>query len=224
MVIYWSPSTQENNRGVGSYGTEEQRMNELCSKVMYYVNQGGGNFTQYRNNQAWDLKTVVNDSNSKVVDLHIALHSNAGGGKGTECYYYYKTAQDGKRLATILYNQVAPKTISSDRGVMPDNKLYSNGLYETRETNAPAALIEIMFHDNIVDVNDYLAKIDEIALAIAQVPYIFYDIPYKMATSEKNKAIAKLRKVSQYSDKVWVPEFEILEKKGLNIWGLINIL
>lgn len=223
MIIYWSPSTQQDNKGVGKYGSEEIRMNELCSKVMYYVNQGGGNFTQYRNNPAWNLETVVKDSNSKLANLHIALHTNAGGGKGTECYYYYKTGIEGKKLATILYNQVAPLTISNDRGVLPDNKLYTNGLYETRETNAPAALIEIMFHDNTVDVNDYLSKIDKIAYAIAQVPYLFYNIPYKTTSSEKDQAIAKLRKVSNYYN-TWVSEFETLEKKGLNIWGLINQL
>ena len=45
--IYLSPSTQENNVGAGSYGTEEQRMNQImdlsktsCGATTSYTGTG----------------------------------------------------------------------------------------------------------------------------------------------------------------------------------------
>jgi hypothetical protein len=98
----------------------------------------------------------------------------------TECYYsnYPVYSQNGHRLAQLIYDAVAPLTTSSDRGVKADTTLYTKGLAETRDTTAKACLIEIMFHDNITDVNDYLGKVDQIAEAIAKAIYNYFGITY----------------------------------------------
>jgi N-acetylmuramoyl-L-alanine amidase len=223
-IVYLSGSTQNDNIGVADYGTEALRMQQLADRVKFWIQQGQGDFIVYRNNANMGLAGTVNDSNSKHADVHVALHSNAGGnGKGTESYYY-NDSNEGKRLSTLLYNNVAPITSSPDRGIMSDRVLYSSGLYELRETVAVAALIEIMFHDNVVDVVDYLSKVEQIAKALAKAIYSYFNYPFYEGNSEKDQAIAKLVKVSSYANSVWIPEFTKLADRGLNIWGLINLL
>jgi N-acetylmuramoyl-L-alanine amidase len=227
-IIYISGSTQHNNVGVGPYGTEEERMQFLADRVKQYLLAGKADIVVHRNNGNMSLDETIHDSNNKHADAHVALHTNSGGGRGTECYYYYKTDTstnlNGKRLATLVYNAVTPLTVAYDRGCKPDNSLYSNGLYETRETNAKSCLIEIMFHDNLADVTDYLGKVDTIAQAIAWAIYDYFGLVYSRVASEREEAIRKLRSASNYADSVWIKEFTVLEGKGLNIWGLVNQL
>jgi N-acetylmuramoyl-L-alanine amidase len=199
--LYISGSTQENNVGVGEYGTEEYRMQILSDKVKWYIAQGKGDIQVFRNNGNMSLQNIINDSNAKNPDYHLALHSNAGvGGKGTECYYHYATQRDGKAWATAIYNEVAPLTVSSDRGVKADNTLYSMGLAELRETTAVACLIEIMFHDNITDVNDYLAKVDVIAKSIAVAIYKYFDMAYLDSIPVPIENKTEKEKVIEYVD------------------------
>lgn len=222
--IYLSGSTQENNVGVGPYGTEELRMQHLADRIKDYLQKGGGDVLILRNNGLMSLNQIVSDSNSKSPNVHIALHSNSGGGKGTEIYYsnYPLYSSDSKKLAELIYNAVAPLTISSDRGVKADTDLFSNGLMETRDTTAIACLIEIMFHDNYTDVVDYLAKIEMIAKAIAKAIYSYFRMQYRdsINETERESTIKMIKQVSQWSD-IYIREFDILQARGINVWGLI---
>lgn len=137
--IYLSPSTQENNVGAGSYGTEERRMNEIMDII---ENQLRGKYILYRNRPEMSLQQVVADSNAKNPDLHFALHSNAGGGLGAECWICAKGGQ-AEKFANLLYKKVGALTPTADRGVK-----VSTSLYEVNKTKAPAAILEIDFHDN----------------------------------------------------------------------------
>lgn len=137
--IYLSPSTQENNVGAGSYGTEERRMNEIMDLI---ENQLRGKYILYRNRPEMNLQQVVADSNAKSPDLHFALHSNAGGSLGTECWICAKGGQ-AEKFANLLYKKVGALTPTKDRGVK-----VSNSLYEVNKTRAPAVILEIDFHDN----------------------------------------------------------------------------
>lgn len=177
--VYLSASTQHDNVGVGNYGTEADRMRQLAECVNKHIKQGQGDITVFKNSNTATLESSVNESNNLNSNIHIALHSNASGGQGTEVYYW-DNDQNSKRLATCLYNNVAPLLKGVDRGIKSDHTLYDNGLYELRETNAVACLIEIMFHDNISDVNDYLSKIDAVGLAIAKAIYNYYNLNYNV--------------------------------------------
>ncbi len=227
--VYLSGSTQENNRGVGTYGTEAQQMQALAEKVKAYIYQGKGDITVFRNNGGWTLQQSINDSNSKSPDIHLAIHSNAGGGRGTEVYYWHGANNaESKRLAELVYCAVAPLTVANDRGVMPDSVLYDSGLAELRETTAVASLIEIMFHDNINDVNDYLGKVDIIAKTIALSIYKYFGINYyveppKPTGTERERAVKKIIAVSEWAN-VYIEEFDKLQSKGINVYGLINKL
>ena len=136
--IYLSPSTQENNVGAGSYGTEEQRMNEIMDLI---ENQLRGHYILYRNRPEMTLQQVVADSNAKNPDLHFALHSNAGGGSGAECWICAKGGQ-AEEFANRLYEELSALTPGKDRGVK-----VSTSLYEVNKTKAPAVILEVEFHD-----------------------------------------------------------------------------
>lgn len=158
--VYLSPSTQVWNIGVGEYGNESRRMNEITDRLVPLLESWG--FIVYRNRPDMSLAQVVADSNSKNVDAHIAIHSNAGGGQGTECWVY-KLGYDAEKLAKCIYNELAPLSPGADRGIK-ENPNY----YETRETKAPAVIVEIGFHDNPADAQWIMNCKDDIALAIAK--------------------------------------------------------
>lgn len=221
--VYLSGSTQYDNQGINNYGTEADRMQYLADRVKDYIGKGQGGITVFRNQGGMGLQGSINDSNSKRPDIHIALHTNAGGSRGTESYYWGGSNNTASvRLTRLVYDRVAPLTVANDRGVKSDHTLYSSGLAELRETSAVATLIEIMYHDNAADVADYLGKIEQIAQAIAYSVYDYFGIQYKQPQgNEKDEAIKKLRAVSNYADSIWIPAFNKLEAEGKNIWGLI---
>lgn len=158
--IYLSPSTQEKNIGYGNYGSEEMVMNQITDSVQAILERHG--LVIYRNRPEWDLKKVVAESNSKKPDIHFAIHSNAGGGRGCEIYAYAPGGK-GEKLARAVYTGLEPLTPTADRGVK-----FNPNLYELRMTTAPAALVEVAFHDNPEDAVWNIRNIEPIGNGIAQ--------------------------------------------------------
>ena len=180
--IYLSASTQEGNKGVGSYGTEEQQMFILRDLTEQLIKEGNHkkDFTIEKNDsKTSDLAAIVNESNKFGSDTHWAFHTNAGGGRGCEVYYsYLNTNGLGKKAADLWYKEISPITPTSDRGVKKDNTVYSTGFYELRATTAITILCEFIFHDNLDDVNFYLANINKFALGTAKAIYKYYGYTY----------------------------------------------
>jgi N-acetylmuramoyl-L-alanine amidase len=221
--LYISGSTQEKNIGVPPYGSEEQQMQEFADALYVCIEKGKGPFKLFRNTGSMSLEETVKDSNNKGADYHLALHSNAGGGKGTECYYWYKTLPEGKKWAECIYNAIAPLTVSSDRGCMPDNALYPNGLYETRETIAWACLVEICFHDYKPDVDDFLANKNKLVKNLALAIYKYFGFTYQENTSSPKNWEQILWEVSPWAD-VYKTDMQKLNKPDHNWAGLIEKL
>jgi len=206
-TVYLSPSTQENNIGVGCYGTEEKVMNEVCNVVEKILKKH--KVTTYRNKPTMTLKQVVADSNSKKPGIHVALHSNAYNKVSRGCEVFcWKSGVEGEKLAKLLYKYVAAITPSADRGVKYAYNFYGPGkhIYEVANTTAPASLIEIAFHDNIQDVTWILANIEKIGIAIAKAILEYLGVKYETGIlyrvmagsfSEKNNAEAQVQKLKK---------------------------
>lgn len=188
--IYLSPSTQEKNIGVGNYGSEEKRMNEVTNVVERILIEHG--VKVYRNRPDWDLKEVVKDSNLRKPDLHFAIHSNAGGGRGAEIFAY-STKSEGAKAANIIYDEFEKITQIKGRGVKINSKFY-----ELRATNAPAALIEVAFHDNLEDANWIINNIEKIGTSLAKGVLKYFNVPYK---EEKVSTIIYRVMVGSFSKK-----------------------
>lgn len=175
--VYLSPSTQEYNQGYGGYGTEEQRMNEVADVTQQALERHG--LTVCRNRPEWKLPQVVADSNAKRPNVHLAIHSNAGGGRGCEVYCH-RFGGDGEKLARAVYEELSPLTPTVDRGVKEGYNFFGPGvhMYELAETNAPAALVEIAFHDNPDDAQWLISHIEEIGAALAKGILKYFNLPY----------------------------------------------
>jgi len=183
--IYLSPSTQEKNIGKGNYKSEEYRMNQVCDITEKELKRHG--VTVYRNKPTMTLREVVKDSNKKRPDIHFALHSNAGGGgRGMEIFCH-KFGGEGEKLARAVYSKVEPLTPTPDRGVKKGHNFYGTGksMYELAYTTAPAALIEIAFHDSVPDAAWIVANIETIGIAIAKGILSYFGITYKAPVNPK---------------------------------------
>lgn len=183
--IYISPSTQEKNIGAGAYGTEEKQMNLIADTVVQLLQLN--HFEVYRNSPSMTLQQAVADSNSKGVEAHFAIHSNAGGGRGCEVFY---TSPKGQKLASAVYKYIETLTPTTDRGVRKHEKLY-----ELNHTKAVAALIEVAFHDNPDDAAFIMSNIQAIAEGIVHGICDYFNVEFKKPQPVKPEASGKLYKV-----------------------------
>lgn len=122
-------------------------MNKIADALMSLLDNDG-RFEIRRNTIDMDVSEMAKDSNHFKADIHVAIHSNAGGGEGTEVYAFGPETKS-ERLAQALYRQVAPFSPGADRGVKYNPALLEVG----NRVNATSALIEVGFHDNALDQN-----------------------------------------------------------------------
>ncbi len=159
MKIYVSPSSQTANVGVGTYGTEADRMQALSDLLVPLLEDEG--HTVYGGDNSLTLNQRIAASNNANVDLHIGLHSNAGGGSGPETWYY-TSSTNGKKLAQkILTELKAISGAATGRTIEP-----STSFIELSQTSAVATIVEVAFHDNQTDVDWMLSHWSDIAQAI----------------------------------------------------------
>lgn len=92
-----------------------------------------------------NLANIVAKCNKHTVDLDISIHLNAGGGTGTEVWYYTGSST-GKSKAAAVSKKVADALGLRDRGAKA-----SSGLYVLKHTVAPAILVECCFVDSKTD-------------------------------------------------------------------------
>lgn len=191
--VYLSPSTQESNMGTGDYGTEEGRMNQVADVTERVLKEHG--ITVYRNKPEMTLSQVVADSNSRKPDIHFAIHSNAGGGRGCEVYCH-KFGGNGEKLAKAVYSELSPLTPTGDRGVHEGYNFYGPGkhMYELAYTNSPAALVETAFHDNQSDAQWIINNLEDIGIALAKGVLDYFGIQY-VPTTQKPETNAKCYRV-----------------------------
>lgn len=160
MKIYISPSSQTANVGVGNYGTEADRMQQLSDLVVPLLEDMG--HTVYGGSNSLTLSQRITASNNADVDYHVALHSNAGGGSGPETWYY-STSTSGKALGAAILKRLKAISGASTARTNKGSTSYA----ELNNTSAPAVIVEVAFHDNSTDVTWMLNHWDDIAEAIA---------------------------------------------------------
>ncbi len=149
--VYVSPSTQDHNLGVGGYGTEEQEMNRIADFVCAGLTRHG--ISWRRNNPSMDLTQIGSDSNAYHPDIHVAIHSNAGGGQGTEAWAY-GPGTNAERLAKAIYPYVSALSPGADRGIKFKNTFYETG----NSIQATSCIVEVGFHDNATDAADIQSR------------------------------------------------------------------
>ena len=159
IKLYINPSVQYNNAYAANLGNEGERMNEI-SNILEKMFVEHTNIDVYSNNDfpGLSLTNSVKQSNDLSVDYHLALHSNAGGGIGSEGWYTKSSYDLTKSIINSLQNVLPYPT----RGLKDGSK----NLYELKNTKAPACLIEILFHDNEEQAKYLIDHENEIAESI----------------------------------------------------------
>lgn len=92
-----------------------------------------------------ELKKKVWIANDVDADLFIDVHLNAGGGTGTECWYY-EGNEDSRKIAAALSANVSAALGLPDRGAKA-----TKSLYVLRNTKMTAVLLEVCFVDRQED-------------------------------------------------------------------------
>ncbi len=138
VSIYLNPSVQTWNPYIDNLGNEAQHMNAIA-EIMFAKLQKYHYIDVSANLNNLSLSNSVKESNAILPDIHFALHSNAGGGSGSEIY----TKNDHSFATHVLNNFVSESPFPS-RGVKNGNHLYEVQSSKARHV----ALIEILFHDN----------------------------------------------------------------------------
>lgn len=163
-IWYLSPSNQGANMGIDGYGSERDQMYRLVTEITPHLDRAGVSFVVPERDVS--LTERVRQSNSLGCCFHLALHSNAGGnGKahGPVALYY---SDAGKEFCQKLVDSLLALGQQSNRS---SHVMQQKSLYELRKTNAPAALLEVDFHDSSIGVEFITKRRSEIAEAIARV-------------------------------------------------------
>jgi N-acetylmuramoyl-L-alanine amidase len=163
--VYLSASSQENNLGIDGV-SEEARMNVLVRDVGNILTSRG--VTVYYNEPAWSLSKIVNDSNAKKPDLHIAVHTNAGGGTGTETWCYGISGTNSAAFGSKLQAALVGTLELRDRGIK-DSSVPGFRWAEVVNTNATSVLTELFFHDNAEDIERYNQRYQRVVASMADI-------------------------------------------------------
>ena len=140
MKIYLSPSAQPANNYAAGDTNEQVQCNRIAEAAKSALERCG--FAVRKAPEGQGYKDSVAESNAWGADLHIPIHTNAGGGAGTVVFVHGGTAKQ-MQYAKPIYDEVqtaSPGT--TDYGVR-----VNSGLYELGYTTATAVYIECEFHD-----------------------------------------------------------------------------
>ena len=159
--IYLSPSNQNGNLYKGQGTNEMEQCNRIAEAAEKHLKRNG--FEVKRAPKGQDMWDSIKESNEWGADLHIPIHTNAGGGEGTVVFVYSKGAANMK-YATPIYNAVqAVSPGKTDYGV----REYAE-LAELNGTSATAVYIECEFHDNATLAKWIIDHVDELGEAIVK--------------------------------------------------------
>ena len=131
-----------------------------------------------RTTDAYDpVQQEVREANASGADIAVSFHTNAGGGDGSESFYW-PTNANGKRLAELCEKHVKALGQNS-RGVKTNNLMF------TRETTMTAVLCECAFIDTKKDITivDTVAEQKKFGVAYAKAILEYFGIAYKAAAA-----------------------------------------
>ena len=172
MKIYLSPSAQPANSYAAGNTNEQVQCNRIAEAAKTALVRCG--FAVKKAPEGQGYKENVDESNAWGADLHIPIHTNAGGGAGTVVFVHGGTAKQ-MQYAKPIYDEVqATSPGTTDYGVR-----VNSGLYELGYTTATAVYVECEFHDRADLAAWIIEHTTELGEAIARgvckgagVPYI----------------------------------------------------
>lgn len=176
--IYLSPSNQYANTYAYGNTTEMEQCNKIAVAAEIALKRCG--FTVKRAPKGQNMYTSINESNNFGADVHICIHTNAGGGKGTNVFVY-KQSSDCLKYAQPVYNDLV-KLTGNGRGLLsyPD-------LAEINSTNAKCVYCECEFHDNPALAKWIIDNTTALGEAIAKGVCTACGVKYELGSSSTTK-------------------------------------
>ena len=186
MKIYLSPSAQPANNYAAGDTNEQAQCNRIAEAAKSALERCG--FAVRKAPEGQGYKENVDESNAWGADLHIPIHTNAGGGAGTVVFVHGGTAKQ-MQYAKPIYDEVqATSPGTTDYGVR-----VNSGLYELGYTTATAVYVECEFHDRADLAAWIIEHTTELGEAIARGVCIGAGVPYIAPSgSEPGKTEAEL--------------------------------
>ncbi len=171
MKIFLSPSAQPANNYAAGDTNEQVQCNRIAEAAKSALERCG--FAVRKAPEGQGYKDSVAESNAWGADLHIPIHTNAGGGAGTVVFVHGGTAKQ-MQYAKPIYDEVqATSPGTTDYGVR-----VNSGLYELGYTTATAVYIECEFHDRADLAAWIIEHTTELGEAIARGVCIGAGVPY----------------------------------------------
>lgn len=174
--VFLSPSTQPFNP-YATEGNEQEYMNKIADALEPLLLKNNISFG--RNTPDTSVGASIRKSNAGDYDFHLSLHSNAapeslaGKMRGIDAYYY-----DGSfysEAAANIFSDNLKKIYPLPEKVRP---FPTTSLVELSQTNIPAVLLELGYHDNIEDEAWIKANIENIAENITLSLCEYFGVPY----------------------------------------------
>lgn len=141
MKVYLSPSDQWSNIVASGKHSEAFHCIKIADYARAYLELNGYNVKVGSSVAENSYKDRVKESNEWGADLHIPIHTNAGGGNGTLMLCY--PTQINNAYVYNIYKEVAKLTPTKDKGIQT-----TSNLYEINATKCVTAYLECEFHDN----------------------------------------------------------------------------
>ena len=161
MKIYLSPSAQPANNYAAGDTNEQAQCNRIAEAAKSALERCG--FAVRKAPEGQGYKENVDESNAWGADLHIPIHTNAGGGAGTVVFVHGGTAMQ-MQYAQPIYDEV--------QAISPGTTNYgvrvNSGLYELKYTTATAVYVECEFHDRADLATWIIGHTAELGEAIAR--------------------------------------------------------
>ena len=161
MKIYLSPSMQPANIYAAGNTNEQVQCNRIAEAAKTALERCG--FTVKKAPEGQSMQQNVSDSNAWGAELHVPIHTNAGGGAGTVVFVHGGTAAQMKYAAPIYEEVQAISPGTTDYGVR-----VNSGLYELGYTTATAVYVECEFHDRADLATWIIGHTAELGEAIAR--------------------------------------------------------
>lgn len=139
MKIYLSPSAQPYNSYATGGVSEQQICNKIAAAAKVALERNG--YTVKKAPEGQSYQKNVAESNAWGADLHIPIHSNAGGGDGTVVFSHPASTQN--KYVKSVYAAVAAFSPGNDDGIRAHS-----GLYEINQSKCTCVYVEVEFHDN----------------------------------------------------------------------------
>ena len=183
MKIYLSPSQQYYNKYSAGDTTEKEQCNRIAEHCERALIRCG--FEVKRAAAGTKTDDAIAESNAWGAQLHVPIHTNAGGGKGC-VVFVSQLSEDRLRYAQAVYDELSEITVANESyGVRTAR------FDEIRKTSGKCLYVEAEFHDSVEGAEWIIENVEEIGEAICRGICKGADIAYVPENYESEAEKAK---------------------------------